>query len=63
MNVYFTCSIGFDKEEYVIKTIKFAEDILKKCLEDKIRYSAMFTLIHIYLSKRELDKAKQMVTI
>lgn len=61
MNVYFTCSIGFDKEEYVIKTIKLAEDILEKCVEDEIRYSAMFTLIHIYLSKRELDKAKQFV--
>ena len=61
MDVYFTFSINYDKEEYVIKTIKLAEDILEKCVEDEIRYSAIQTLIYIYLKKRELDKAKQIV--
>lgn len=61
MDVYFTFYINYDKGEYAIKTIKLAEDILEKCAEDEIRYSAMQTLIHIYLGKRELDKAKQIV--
>ena len=60
MGVYFTFSYSDSKyeEEYYQKTIKIANNILDKCVDDESRYSAMHTLILIYHARKELDKAK-----
>ncbi len=63
MGVYFTISITYPEclEEYEQKSIKLANNILDKCLDDSIRYLAMQQLILIYTSRKELDKAKTIV--
>lgn len=63
MGVYFTISITYPeyREEYEQKSIKLANNILDKCLDDSIRYLAMQQLILIYTARKELDKAKTIV--
>lgn len=63
MGVYFTISFTYIEyqEEYEQKTIKLANNILEKCLDDSIRYLAMQQLILIYTGRKELDKAKAIV--
>lgn len=61
MSVYFTKNLDPDLKSYGDKAIKLANEILEKCVDDGIRYSAMQILILIYTSRKELDKAKQIV--
>ena len=63
MGVYFTISFTYIEyqEEYEQKTIKLANNILEKCLDDSIRYLAMQQLMLIYTGRKELDKAKAIV--
>lgn len=61
LHIYFTKGIDPDLKEYTDKSIKIANDILEKCVDDNIRYGAMQTLVLIYTSRKELDKAKQIV--
>ena len=60
MGVYFTISFTYteNQDEYEQKTIKLANNILDKCLDDSIRYLAMQQLVLIYTGRKELDKAK-----
>ena len=60
MGVYFTISFTYteNQDEYEKKTIKLANNILDKCLDDSIRYLAMQQLVLIYTGRKELDKAK-----
>lgn len=50
IDVYFTIAFSNseNREEYDQKAIKLATNILDRCLDDSIRYSAMHTLILIY---------------
>ena len=61
LHIYFTKGLDPDLKEYNDKAIKLANEILEKCVDDAIRYGAMQTLILIYTSRKELDKAKQIV--
>ena len=61
LHIYFTKSFDPDLKEYTDKAIKTANEILEKCVDDNIRYGAMQTLVLIYTSRKELDKAKQIV--
>lgn len=61
LHIYFTKGLDPDLKEYNDKAIKLANEILEKCVDDSIRYGAMQTLILIYTSRKELDKAKQIV--
>lgn len=60
IDVYFTIAFSNseNREEYDQKAIKLATNILDRCLDDSIRYSAMHTLILIYQARKEYDKAK-----
>ncbi len=61
LTVYFTLTRGEDNLEYEQKSIKFANEILNKCVNDNFRYAAMQILILIYTGKKELEKAKEIV--
>lgn len=61
MHIYFTKNLDPDLKEYGDKAIKIANEILEKCVDDSTRYGAMQTLILIYTSRKELDKARQIV--
>lgn len=63
INIYFTISNNLEdyNNEYVDKTIELGNEILEKCTEDYIRYSAMQLLVFCYRKIDNLDKAKEIV--
>ncbi len=61
MCTYFTFAMDEESFEYEQKTIKIANNILEKCIIDSLRYYAMQTLVIIYRTRKELDKAKKIV--
>jgi len=52
-----------DKNEYYDECIKVGENILKSCVDVKIRFNTIQTLVYAYNNKENFDKAKEYAEI